>query len=112
MADDTSNTSSSNAKTPAASKSDVTGVQDRVVMASRHADGTPAQSDDFVFIGDKDDATAGAVHQLQSVAYAALQTSSDPEVAPTEDEQAKAADAAEAKAKAEVDQRHEGDASA
>jgi hypothetical protein len=85
-----------------------TGVQDRVVMASRHADGSHAQSDDFEFIGDKDDAIRGAKHQLVSQAYAALQTSTDPDVNPTEDEQDAAREEAEGRAEAEVNERHKG----
>lgn len=87
---------------------DATGVHDRVVMASRGADGTPHQSKDFEFIGDKDAVLAGAVHQLQSAEYAALQTSSDPDVNPTDEENEAAAEKGEAKAKSEVDAHHKG----
>jgi hypothetical protein len=85
-----------------------TGVRDRVVMASRHADGSHAQSDDFEFIGDKDGVIAGAKHQLVSVAYAGLQTSSDPDVNPTFEEQEAVREVAERKAEAEVEARHKG----
>ena len=85
-----------------------TGLQDRVVMASRGSDGTPHQTPDFEFIGPKDGVVAGAVHQLQSVEYAGLQVSTDPDVNPTEEENEAAAKRGEAKAKAEVDARHKG----
>lgn len=62
------------------------GAEDRVVMASRRADGTPQQTAGFQFIGDKDDAVKGARHQLAAL--------DDADV--------------EANATAEVDQRHDG----
>jgi len=84
------------------------GVHDRVVMASRHADGSPAQSEDFEFIGPKDDVKEAARHQLVSAAHAALQTASDPEFAPSAEDQEKAVGPAEKKADAEVDAHHKG----
>lgn len=87
---------------------DATGLQDRVVMASRHADGTPAQSSDFEFIGDKDAVLHAAKHQHVSVALAALQTSTDPDVNPTVEEQEAVIPGAEARAEAEVNARHKG----
>lgn len=85
----------------------VSGVEDRVVMASRHPDGTPAQSDGFEFIGDKDAVLRGATHQLQSVEYAKLQT--DVDNPPTVEDNEKAAAEGEKRAKVEVDERHSGE---
>lgn len=87
-------------------ESNVSGVEDRVVMASRHPDGTPAQSDGFEFIGDKDAVLAGAVHQLRSVEYAKLQTTVDDP--PTVEDNEKAAERGEKRAVAEVNERHPG----
>lgn len=84
--------------------SNVNGVEDRVVMASRHPDGTPAQSAGFEFIGDPEAALAGAVHQLRSVEYAKLQTTVDD--APTAEDNEKAAARGEKRAVAEVNERH------
>lgn len=83
-------------------------IHDRVVMASRHGDGTPAQSEDFEFIGPKDGVIAAAKHQHVSVALAALQNSTDPDVNPTLEEQEAVIAPAEKKAEAEVNAKHKG----
>lgn len=85
----------------------VSGVEDRVVMASRHPDGSPAQSAGFEFIGDKDAVLRGATHQLQSVEYAKLQN--DIDNPPTVEDNERAAAEGEKRAKAEVDERHNGE---
>lgn len=84
----------------------VSGVEDRVVMASRHPDGTPAQSAGFEFVGDRDAVLAGAEHQLQSVEFAKLQTTV--EDAPTVEDNERAAEEGAKRARAEVDERHHG----
>lgn len=87
---------------------DSAGVRDRVVMASRHADGTPAQSEDFEFIGPKDGVKEAARHQLVSVAHAQLETASDPTYSPSVEDYEKAIEPAEKRADAEVEKHHRG----
>lgn len=99
---------------------------DRVVMASRRADGTPDQTDPFEYIGDKDTAIAAAKVQLGQQAASAVDiairgvtagpggpgTASagepDPAVQEIKDAHDEAIAAAEKKAEAEVKAHHAG----
>lgn len=98
------------------------GDHDRIVMASRKADGSMDQVNPE-FIGDKDTAIAAAEEQLAVQAVSAVDTAArgvtstpegtgssepDPEVKALKDAQDKAVEDAKAKAKAEVEQRHQG----
>ena len=86
-----------------------TGVHDRVVMASRLADGvTPAQQGDWEFIGDKDAAKAGARHQHVSAALAELEPVTSDGPVPSKDEREKVIGPAEKRADAEVEAKHRG----
>lgn len=59
-----------NASTPA-TKAVGGGDHDRVAMASRHPDGSPAQTPDFTYIGDPDVAVSSAKTQLAEQAVSA-----------------------------------------
>ena len=98
------------------------GDHDRIVMASRRADGSMDQVDPE-FIGDKDTAIAAAEEQLAVQAASAVDVaargvtstpegtgSSEPDAAvkALKEAQDKAVEDAKAKAKAEVEQRHQG----
>ncbi len=96
---------------------------DRVVMASRKADGTPDQTADFTYIGDKETSIEATKTQLAQQASSAVDVakrgvstveedgtgSSKPDPAAQELIKAhqSAAKAAETKAKAEVEKRFE-----
>ncbi|WP_030764751.1 hypothetical protein [Streptomyces sp. NRRL F-2664] len=101
-----------------------TGDHDRIVMASRKADGSMDQTDPE-FIGDKDVALAAAKEQLAQQAASAVDTAArgavhtpdageagsstpDPDVQSLKDAQDEAVKAAEAKAEREVNQLHKG----
>lgn len=103
--------------TPAAGST--SGDHDRVVMASRLADGTPDQSPDFEFVGDRDTTLEATKTQLATSAVAAVDAerqravatpeageegSSEPDPVVAEDVKAKesAARSAEKAAEAEV----------
>lgn len=95
---------------------------DRVVMASRHPDGSPDQTPDFEFIGDKEVVETAAKRQLSEQAVSAVDverrgvtaeatgTPGEPDPATKELQaaQEKAAKAAESKAAAEVKSHHQG----
>lgn len=99
---------------------------DRVVMASRRADGTPDQTPDFEYIGPKDRVLAAAKQQLAEQAVSAVDVairgvssdaanpgeegSSAPDAAVQEikDAHDKAAAAAHKRAEAEVNENHKG----
>ncbi|QHC16867.1 hypothetical protein GR131_16215 [Streptomyces sp. GF20] len=100
------------------------GDHDRIVMASRRADGSMDQVDPE-FIGDKDVALAAAKEQLAVQATSAVDVAArgvtagqgaggaesadpDPDIKALKDAQEKAAEAAEARAEAEVTDRHQG----
>ncbi|MFJ6905604.1 hypothetical protein [Streptomyces griseoluteus] len=99
------------------------GDHDRVVMASRRADGSMDQVNPE-FIGDKETAKAAAREQLAVQAASAVDTAArgvtstagsdggdsepDPDVKALKDAQDKAREAAEAKADAEVERLHQG----
>ncbi|MEU7376543.1 hypothetical protein [Streptomyces albidoflavus] len=100
------------------------GDHDRIVMASRRADGSMDQVDPE-FIGDKDVALAAAKEQLAVQATSAVDVAArgvtaerdeggaesaepDPDIKALKDVQEKAAEAAEARAEAEVNDRHQG----
>ena len=98
------------------------GDHDRVVMASLHPDGTPNQTDDFTYIGNKDFAKAAAVEQRKQQAVSATDVElrgvsnagstdgdSKPDAAVQKlvDAHESAAKAAESEAKADVDKRFE-----
>ena len=86
-----------------------TGVHDRVVMASRFSDGvTPAQSEEWEFIGPKDAAKEGARHQHVSAALANLEPVSLDGPFPTREEREKVIGPAEKAADAEVEKFHRG----
>jgi hypothetical protein len=85
------------------------GVRDRVVMASRRSDGvTPAQSEDFEFIGDKEAVKKGARHQHVSAALAELEPASLDGPFPSKEEREAVIEPAEKRADAEVDKHHRG----
>lgn len=106
--------------TPAAAEH---GDHDRIVMASRRADGSMDQVNPE-FIGDKDVAIAAAKQQLAQQAASAVDTAArgvtsqtdegtgssepDPDVKALKDAQDEAVKAAESKAAAEVEARHQG----
>lgn len=94
---------------------------DRVVMASRRADGTPAQSKDFEYIGDKETAVTAARTQLTEQAVSATDVAvrgvadvgagdgePDPAVAEIKAAHDSAAKRAEGKAESEVNANHGG----
>lgn len=97
---------------------------DRVVMASRRPDGSPAQTAGFEYIGDKDVAVAAAEKQLREQAVSAVDvekrgvaadggtTVEDAPQDPTIEELQKAHDAAASKAEkvaaSEVNANHKG----
>lgn len=100
------------------------GDHDRIVMASRRADGSMDQVDPE-FIGDKDVALAAAKEQLAVQATSAVDVTArgvtaeqgeggaesaepDPDIKALKDAQEKAAEAAEARAEAEVNDLHQG----
>ncbi|MFI2911119.1 hypothetical protein ACG2OD_23170 [Streptomyces sp. PDY-4] len=98
------------------------GDHDRIVMASRKADGSMDQVDPE-FIGDKEVAIAAAEEQLAVQAASAVDTAArgvvstpegtgssepDAEVQALKDAQDKAVEDAKAKAKREVEQLHQG----
>ncbi|MEU9789106.1 hypothetical protein AB0E27_00530 [Streptomyces sparsogenes] len=98
------------------------GDHDRIVMASRRADGTPDQINPE-FIGDKDVAIAAAQEQLAQQAASAVDTAArgvsstpegtgssepDAEVKALKDAQDKAVEAAKDKAAREVEDLHRG----
>jgi hypothetical protein len=94
---------------PKAEENQSVGVHDRVVMASRRSDGvTPAQSEDWEFIGPKDAVKAGARHQHVSAALANLEPVTLDGPFASEEERKKAAEAAEKRADAEVEDKHNG----
>jgi hypothetical protein len=100
------------------------GDHDRIVMASRRADGSMDQVDPE-FIGDKDTAIAAAEKQLAVQAASAVDTAArgvstgpaddgtgssepDAEVKALKEAQDKAVEDAKAKARSEVEERHQG----
>lgn len=115
------------AKEPASPASAaVGGDHDRVVMASRKADGTPDQTPDFEYIGDKETTLKATKTQLTEQAVSAADVAergvtsgeaeddsglpgrgpqSDPSIAAIDDRHQKAAKAAEKAAESEVDAR-------
>jgi hypothetical protein len=105
------------AKTPATKVSIPNGGdRDRVVMASRKPDGTPDQTADFEYIGDKATTLEATKVQLAEQATSAVDTEKrapvvdegndmDPDVAALKAEHEKVAAAAEKQAEAEVDAR-------
>jgi len=96
---------------------------DRVVMASRKADGTPDQTADFTYIGDKDIAIEASKVQLAQQAVSAvdvehrgvsssiggtdLGNDPDPQVQKIIDAHKAAEKSAHAQAEKEVEARHE-----
>jgi len=105
--------------TPAAAQR---GDHDRIVMASRRADGSMDQVDPE-FIGDKETAIAAAEQQLAQQAASAVDVAArgvsstpdgagdsepDAEVKALKDAQDKAVEAAKKRAASEVEQRHQG----
>lgn len=99
------------------------GDHDRVAMASRLPDGTPHQTADFEYIGDKDVAIDAAKQQLAEQAVSAVDVERrgvgapatgegsselDPEAKKLKAAQDKAAKAAESSAEREVNARHNG----
>lgn len=126
-----------NKKANATERKDLpTGDHDRVAMASRLPDGTPHQTPDFEFLGDREDVEAAAVEQLKVQRVSAADTAArgvettsgvlaedaaegDGSINPTNAPQdpsiekltkihESAAKGAEADAKAEVAERHDG----
>lgn len=96
------------------------GDHDRVVMASRKPDGTPDQTEDFTFIGDKEFAKAATAEQLKQQRVSAADVEirgatgadggrgePDAFVKPIADAHEKAAKGAESDAASEVDSRFE-----
>ncbi|WP_327329843.1 hypothetical protein OG279_09630 [Streptomyces sp. NBC_01201] len=98
------------------------GDHDRIVMASRRADGSMDQTAPE-FIGDKDVAIAAAKEQLGQQAASAVDVAArgvsstpegaapsepDPDVKALKDEQDKAIESAEAQAEREVNDLHQG----
>lgn len=65
----------------------VKGDHDRVVMASRLADGTPDQTPDFEFIGDRDVTLAATKEQLATIAVHAVDAERHSPVAPAAGEE-------------------------
>jgi len=107
-------------------KTNTGGDHDRVVMASRLPDGTPHQTPDFEFIGDKDFAIEATKQQLREQAVSAKDvelrgagsnasadgdSKPDAEVQKLIDVHEKAAKSAEGKAEAEVNARFNDDQS-
>lgn len=85
------------------------GVRDRVIMASRLADGvTPAQTPDFEFIGPKDAVKEGARHQHVSAALAELEPVTSDGPIPSKEERDAVIEPAEKRADAEVEKFHRG----
>ncbi len=105
--------------TPAAKA--VGGDHDRVVMASRRPDGTPAQTADFTYIGDEESSVAAAKYQLAEQAVSAADVRErgvstgdagdtgepDPDVRKLQKTHESAASAAEKAAESEVKARFE-----
>lgn len=99
------------------------GDHDRVVMASRAADGTAAQTPDYEFIGDKETSIAATKEQLAQQAVSAIDAAErplvygdqgsdmDPDVAELKSKHDDAADAAAKTAEAEVEARFTDDES-
>lgn len=100
------------------------GDHDRIVMASRRADGSMDQVNPE-FIGDKDTAIAAAKEQLAVQAVSAVDVAArgvsakpaddgtgssepDADIKALKEEQEKAKEAAESQAEREVEQRHQG----
>ena len=96
------------------------GDKDRVVVASRFADGTPAQTSDFEFIGDKDVSIEATKRQLREQAVSGVDQEMrgvstvegdgsggepDPAVAKLVKAHEKAAKAAESEAEKQVNAR-------
>lgn len=97
---------------------------DRVVMASRKADGEPVQSEGFEFIGDKEFVEAATAEQLTQIAVSAEDNArareqvaettggEGPQLSPEEEERIgrhkELQKAAAEQAAAEVEQRHSG----
>lgn len=96
---------------------------DRVVMASRRADGTPAQTAGFEYIGDKETAVEAAKVQLAEQAVSAVDVAKrgvtdtdgadqgnepDPDVKALKKAHDAAAAAAEKRAESEVNAAHKG----
>ncbi len=105
-------------------KTNTGGDHDRVVMASRLPDGTPHQTPDFEFIGDKDFAIEATKQQLREQAVSAKDvelrgagsraseegdSAPDPEVQKLIDAHESAAKSAEGKAESEVNARFNDD---
>lgn len=107
------------------------GDHDRIVMASRKPDGSPDQTENFEYIGDKDVAIEAAETQLAEQAVSAVDaarrgvstdepgidgkpggnegsSAPDPVVQDLKDDHEKAAAAAKKTAKAEVEAHHKG----
>lgn len=123
---------STSAKVPASpATAAVGGDHDRVVMASRKADGTPDQTPDFEYIGERETTLRATKEQLREQAVSAADVAergvtagneadtsklpstgpqSDPSIAAIADKHRAAADAAEKAAEAEVDARFTKDA--
>lgn len=113
--------------TPTENKTNTGGDHDRVAMASRLPDGTPHQTPDFEFIGDKDFAIEATKQQLREQAVSAKDvelrgagsgnastdgdSAPDPEVQKLIDAHEKAAKSAEGKAESEVNARFNDDQS-
>ncbi len=106
--------------TPTENKTNTGGDHDRVAMASRLPDGTPHQTPDFEFIGDKDFAIEVTKQQLREQAVSAKDvelrgagsraseegdSAPDPEVQKLIDAHESAAKSAEGKAESEVNAR-------
>lgn len=104
-------------------KKDAPKPVDRVVMASRTADGTPVQSEGFEFIGDKEFVQAAATEQLSQInvsaednararEQAAETAGAGPDLSPEEEERIKRHEelqkAAADQAAAEVAEKHVG----
>ncbi len=107
-------------------KTNTGGDHDRVAMASRLPDGTPHQTPDFEFIGDKDFAIEASKQQLREQAVSAKDvelrgtgsrasedgdSAPDPEVQKLIDAHESAAKSAEGKAESEVNARFNDDQS-
>jgi hypothetical protein len=118
MADETT------AKVPASpAAAAVGGDHDRVVMASRQADGTPDQTPDFEYIGDKETTLKATKTQLTEQAVSAVDVAErgvtsastasedgtgdaqDPSIADMAEKHGTAKDAAESAAESEVNAR-------
>jgi hypothetical protein len=109
--------------TPTENKTNTGGDHDRVVMASRLPDGTPHQTNDFEFIGDRQVAIDAAKQQLREQAVSAKDvemrgagtadadadaSKPDPEVQKMIDAHEAAAKSAEGKAESDVKSRSNG----